>query len=233
MDTGSGLLFEVRHLEDPPRRMPGLWSFERAAWRAGYIRVAGVDEAGRGPLAGLVVAAAVVLPRDFDPSGVNDSKQLTPDEREIAYLKIVSQAVEYGVGVVDSCTIDQINILRASILAMTLAVESLRARPDLCLLDGLTARTFPYPQKPIIKGDGLSVSIAAASIIAKVTRDRLMVDLDCTYPGYGFARHKGYYTPEHIEALDRLGPCPQHRRSFRPCAEADIQKCLDLQPVAD
>lgn len=194
--------------------------------------MAGVDEAGRGPLAGPVVAAAVVLPRNFDPAGVNDSKQLTPEEREAAYARITREAV-YGVGIIESGLIDQINILKASIRAMTVAVQKLAERPDLCLLDGLTARTFPFPQKPIVKGDCLSVSIAAASIVAKVTRDRLMVEMDRVYPGYGFARHKGYYTPEHIDALGRLGPCPEHRRSFRPCAESEIQRCLELQPAAD
>ncbi len=207
-------------------RYPGLWSYERLAWRSGYRLLAGVDEAGRGPLAGPVVAAAVVLPCDFDPRGVRDSKAMTARERERSYRYIMDGCHAAGVAVVERAVIDEINILQASRLAMRLAVEDLGLRPELCLIDGLRVPGFPAPQWPIVKGDSLSVSIAAASIIAKVTRDRLMTEMDARYPGYGFARHKGYATVEHIQALRDLGACPEHRLSFHVHTEPEAKPCL-------
>lgn len=195
-----------------------MWSYERQAWRAGLRLVAGIDEAGRGPLAGPVVAAAVVLPSDFDPTGIADSKTLTAVQREQCYNRIWLEAHSVGVGVVDREIIDQINILRATHLAMLTAMEDLCLKPDFCLVDGLPVPYLPAPHKAVVRGDSLSVSIAAASIIAKVTRDRLMCQLDRIYPGYGFARHKGYGTVEHLSAMSDLGLSPEHRRSFKPCA---------------
>ncbi len=212
--------------------MPGLWTYEREAWRLGHRLVAGVDEAGRGPLAGPVVAAAVILPSDFDPHGVKDSKLLNAEEREHAFKRILLEAHAVGIGMVGPDIIDKINILQATRLAMAVAVEDLVIRPDVCLLDGPPVPHFPCFQKAIIKGDRLSVSIAAASIAAKVTRDRLMAELDIRYPGYGFAKHKGYATVEHLEALTKLGICPEHRKSFRPCASEQSEPCLVLDPNA-
>lgn len=212
----------------PAARMPGMWCYERAAWRQGFRLLAGVDEAGRGPLAGPVVAAAVILPCDFDPCGIADSKTLTPEQRDWAFARIVSQAHAYGIGVIDRTTIDKINILQASRLAMVVAIEDLGVRPNLCLVDGLPVPQIPCPHQAIVKGDSLSVSIAAASIVAKVTRDRLMLDIDRQYPGYGFARHKGYATVEHLRALDEYGTCPEHRLTFRPCAAQEMENCLIL-----
>lgn len=232
MDRVQGGLLQVpgKALWEPGA-MPGLWSYERAAWRAGYRSLAGVDEAGRGPLAGPVVAAAVILPSDFDPAGVRDSKTLSAAEREQAYPRIVAGCHAFGVAVINRGTIDRINILQASRLAMRVAVEDLHLRPDLCLIDGLSVPGFPFPQWAIVKGDSLSVSIAAASIVAKVTRDRLMVELDEQYPGYGFARHKGYATVEHIEALQRLGACPEHRTTFQSRARREAVACLVFDPA--
>ncbi len=226
---------ETQNLLEVPdvARMPGIWSFERMAWRAGYRLVAGVDEAGRGPLAGPVAAAAVILPADFDPRGIADSKTLTAAQREEAFARIQLEAHCVGVGVIGADVIDRINILEASRLAMRVAVEDLGVTPELCLVDGLPLPFFPHLHKAIVKGDSLSVSIAAASIVAKVTRDRLMMDLDRQYPGYGFARHKGYATVEHLRALADLGACPEHRRSFRPCAQEQPQQCVLLDVNAD
>ena len=213
--------------------VPGPWCFERAAWRLGFRLVAGVDEAGRGPLAGPVVAAAVILPADFDPAGVADSKTLTSQQRERACHHICLNAHCVGVGVVDREVIDQINILNAARLAMRMALEDMGVKPEICLVDGLPVPHLPCPQKAIIKGDALSVSIGAASIIAKVTRDRLMLEMDQRYPGYGFAKHKGYATVEHMEALAKLGTCPEHRRSFKPCAGEQGDNCLVFDGVSE
>jgi len=195
-----------------------LWFYEREAWNRGFAVVAGVDEVGVGTLAGPVVAAAVILPTDFDGRGVRDSKALTPTAREAVFDRIMSVA-RVGVGIVGPEVIDEINVLRASHTAMRLAIEELGTPPDFILVDGRRVDGFPVESQAIVKGDAKSVSIAAASVIAKVTRDRIMLDLDLLYPGYGFAGHKGYCTSEHLAALARCGPCPCHRKSFAPVAE--------------
>ena len=195
------------------------WTFEEQARADGYGVVAGVDEAGRGPLAGPVVAAAVILPKDFDPTGVNDSKKMTAAAREKMFARITSQALSYGVGIIGPEVIDEINILRATHCAMRAALNDLSAAFDYILVDGRTVPELPKPSRAIVKGDSKSVSIAAASIIAKVTRDRIMVEMDGLYPEYGFAGHKGYGSKLHMEAISRLGPCPCHRMSFSPISE--------------
>lgn len=200
--------------------------FEREAFAAGFQRVAGLDEAGRGPLAGPVVAACVVLPLlSGIPEvleGLTDSKQLSPRRRE-HFFRILHglPGVGIGVGRAGVAEIDRLNILRATHLAMARAAAALRPAADFLLVDGLPVRGLPAPSRAIVHGDALSLSIAAASVIAKVTRDRLMTAMDPRHPGYGFARHKGYGTAVHLEALRRLGPCPAHRRSFQPVADAD------------
>ncbi|MDD7409485.1 MAG: ribonuclease HII [Anaerovoracaceae bacterium] len=176
--------------------------------------IAGMDEVGRGPLAGPVVTAAVVLPRDFDLLGVNDSKKLTEKRREEMYKKIMDCAIEVNIGIRDNMEIDRVNILNATKEAMADAVNGLKKRPDVVLIDALTIEGTDVPQIGIVKGDAKSVSIAAASIIAKVTRDHMMIDYAEKYPGYAFENNKGYGTKAHYEGLDRLGPCPIHRRSF-------------------
>jgi len=205
-----------------------LLHYERQQWQRNVAFVAGVDEAGRGPLAGPVVAAAVV----FSPAcaeqeisgalvGLTDSKQLGESDREqyFAHLHTLSD-VDIGVGISEAPEIDEINILRATHVAMARAVSSLRRLPDHVLVDGRPVTGLPVASTAIVKGDSLSFSIAAASVVAKVTRDRMMVALDDRYPGYGFARHKGYGTAFHMQALLELGCCPAHRRSFRPVREA-------------
>jgi ribonuclease HII len=191
---------------------------EEALRRRG-LRVAGIDEAGRGPLAGPVVAAAVVFGHGTVIPGVDDSKKLTPDERNRLIDLITAESVAFGIGTVDSTVIDEINILNATFLAMDRAVAALGLRPGHLLIDGNLFRpgeaSSGIPYTTIIGGDGTCFSIAAASIVAKVTRDRMMEDFDRMYPGYGFARHKGYGTAGHREAMRRLGLCPIHRRSFR------------------
>jgi ribonuclease HII len=196
-----------------------LWYYEREALSRGYRTVAGIDEAGRGPLAGPVVAAAVVLPLSFDTDGIYDSKQISEKKREAAFEKIMNMAHCVGVGVVEPQVIDRINILQATYSAMRAAVGRLAVQPDFCLVDGYPIQGFEYPQNGIVDGDCKSVSIAAASIIAKVTRDRIMCEYDRIYPQYGFSRHKGYPTPEHIRMLSVHGVCEIHRRSFAPVSE--------------
>lgn len=197
---------------------------ERALLAKGVRGIAGVDEAGRGPLAGPVVAAAVVfsesvlrdgLPESLD--GLNDSKQLTPSQRERLFEALHELPdVRFGIAVVGPEEIDRVNILQATHRAMARAIAQLDPPPEHLLVDGLPVRSLAQPQTALVKGDSLSCSIAAASVLAKVTRDRLMVALDAVHPGYGFAQHKGYPTPAHLDALTRLGPCPVHRRSFAP-----------------
>jgi len=187
----------------------------------GYRLIAGVDEAGRGPLAGPVVAAAVILPLDSPALWLHmmrDSKQLAPAVRVRLYCKVVEHAVASATGVVSSAEVDSLGIGEASRLAMRLAVERLKPAPDFLLVDGYGLPSLTLPNKGVIKGDELCISIAAASILAKVTRDRLMIELDQQYPGYGFAQHKGYGTATHIQCLRELGPCAIHRRSFAPVA---------------
>ncbi len=195
-----------------------LMQFEREAAANGFRRIAGVDEAGRGPLAGPIVAAAVVLAERVE--GVNDSKQLTEAQREDLYGVLTEGAHDIGVAIIDADTIDRHGIQSANYAAMAQAAAALFPAPDFLLVDGFMIRGCPLPQKWIVKGDSRSASIAAASIVAKVTRDRIMNELDEQYPEYGFARHKGYGTREHLEVLARLGPCPFHRKSFAPLSEA-------------
>lgn len=196
--------------------------FEAEARRCGYRLVAGADEAGRGPLAGPVVAAAVILPRRCVLKGLNDSKQVAEDERERLYEEIAARALALAVGQASAPEIDRLNILEATRLAMGRAIQALPLQPDFLLTDALALPGLSVPQRPIIKGDGLSVSIAAASIIAKVTRDRLMLDYHRRFPRYNFRVHKGYPTPEHLRLLAELGPCDIHRRSFRPVLETVV-----------
>ena len=195
------------------------WHYEKRARSEGHSVIAGVDEAGRGPLAGPVVAAAVILPDGFDCAGICDSKAMTAASREAACDRILRQAKAVGTGTVGPETIDKINILRATHRAMRAALDDLGAAFDFILVDGLPVPDLPRPSISVVKGDSKSPSIMAASIVAKVTRDRIMTELDRLYPDYGFASHKGYCTPEHLAAIERCGPCPCHRRSFAPVAE--------------
>jgi len=180
----------------------------------GVNKLCGIDEAGRGPLVGPVVAAACILPRGFIPEGIDDSKKLTPKRRDALYGVITSAAEAYGVGIASAAEIDEYNILEATLLAMRRALNNLVVRPDYLLVDGNVFRGFDIPGSCLISGDAISPSVAAASIIAKVTRDRICLELDAKYPGYGIAKHKGYGTAAHMAALRELGPCPEHRRKF-------------------
>src|SRR5271165_825446 len=194
--------------------------FERELWQQGTTLVAGVDEAGRGPLAGPVVAGAVLFPHGWLATGLpsklrglNDSKQLSAEQREEYYEVLTSHPeICFGIAAVDRETIDRINILRATHQAMDLALAQLRPAPQHVLVDGSPVKTMRFPNTPLVKGDCRSYSIAAASVLAKVTRDRLMLEFDRRFPGYGFAEHKGYGTPQHLAAIAALGPCPIHRR---------------------
>ncbi len=196
--------------------MRGLWRIERELRAEGIAPIAGVDEAGRGPLAGPVVAAAVILPARCRLPGLNDSKALTAAARERLFALIQDRALSTGVAVVGARTVDRINILRASHRAMREALLQLDPAPALALVDGRPLPACPVPQRNVVHGDRLCASIAAASIIAKVTRDRIMEEVHARYPGYGFDRHKGYATPEHLACLSALGPCPEHRMTFAP-----------------
>jgi ribonuclease HII len=208
------------------QRLRHLFRFEQELWSTGITSIAGVDEAGMSPLAGPVVAGAVILPVGWRHVGVDDSKKLDADERTHLAIQIKANAVAYGVGIVSPEEIDRINIYRAGLLAMKRAVEALGVVPQHLFIDARKLDDVPIPQKSIIHGDALSFSIAAASIIAKTTRDAIMIAYDLEHPGYGFARHKGYPVPEHYAALDTLGACPIHRRSFAP-----VRKALGLDPV--
>jgi len=203
----------VRH-EKEMQRLESMYIYEREAFRQGLGFVAVMDEAGRGPLAGPVVAACVMLPRECLIEGVNDSKKLSPSKREKLYEIIMEKAISIGIGIVDEKTIDDINILNAAKMAMKKAVDQVSPVPELLLIDAVELRDVNIPQKAIIKGDSLSLSIAAASIIAKVTRDRMIDEADSKYPVYGFKNHKGYGTAQHIEAIKKYGICPIHRISF-------------------
>ena len=195
--------------------MNELWNYEHACFDEGFSLVCGVDEAGRGPLAGPVCAAAVILPPDLEIEGLNDSKKLTEKRREALYDIIIEKAVAYGIATASEQEIDGINILQATFLAMRRAVEQLSVKPEIALVDGNREPDFgDISVKTIIKGDSKSTNIAAASILAKVTRDRMMVALDAEYPQYGFAVHKGYGTQKHYAALREYGACPIHRRTF-------------------
>ena len=190
------------------------YRYEAQAWRTGLSRIAGVDEAGRGPLAGPVVAAAVVIAPDRRIKGLCDSKVLPAEKREALFAVIHERAVAIGVGVVDHLTIDRINILEATRVAMMQALAGLVVAPELVITDFVKLRECPCPQRNLVDGDARCATVAAASIVAKVTRDRLMCALDAEFPAYGFAKHKGYATADHIAAIDRHGLCPLHRRSF-------------------
>jgi len=200
------------------RRLTRLCAYEQPLWDEGVEWVGGVDEVGMAPLAGPVIAAAVILPRGIRILNVNDSKQLTPEEREELAPRIEAVAIAVGIGRAEVHEIDSINIYQAGLLALTRAVQALNPQPQHLLVDARRLKDLAMPQQPIIKGDAKSITIGAASIIAKVHRDALMARLDLEHPGYGFASHKGYPTPEHLEALERLGACPLHRRSFAPVA---------------
>jgi ribonuclease HII len=233
MDTRSG----ARALADAIRgrratnraegqRLRHLLRFETELWASGQKHVAGVDEAGMAPLAGPVVAAAVVLPCGYKLKGLDDSKKvLDPDKRSLLAEAVKRDAVAWGVGRAEVAEVDQLNIYHAGLLAMRRAVEALGMVPDFVLVDARRIPQCPAPQRGIIHGDALSASIAAASMIAKTTRDALMTVYDAEYPGYGFAVHKGYPTPQHEAALRSLGACPLHRRSFAP-----VRQALGLEP---
>jgi len=204
--------------------MPCDFTHENVLRRNGASLIAGIDEAGRGPLAGPVVAAAVILPPEFQHASLNDSKQLSEKQRELIYAELLAtDGIHWAVAIVETEEIDRINILRASHEAMRRAFFALAHLPEHVLIDGLPVHPFPCPQTALVKGDSLSLSIAAASVIAKVTRDRLMVEADAQYPHYGFAKHKGYGTAFHLEALSTHGPCPLHRRTFSPVAQCEFQ----------
>jgi ribonuclease HII len=202
--------------------MGALLRCERALWSIGVKLIAGVDEVGVGPLAGPVIAAAVVLPESVRERGVDDSKRLTALQREDLAQRIQTVALAIGIGRAEVEEIDRLNIYHAALLAMRRAVEALPLEPERILVDARTIPGLAPPQTPMIKGDQRSYSIAAASIIAKVTRDALMAELDATHPNYGFARHMGYATAEHLSALERYGPCPIHRRSFSPVRQPGL-----------
>lgn len=199
------------------RREAGLWGFERALRRRGFTRVAGADEAGRGAHAGPLAAAAVILPegRRGRVPGLADSKLLTHPAREAAYAEIVERAVAWSVVVMSCDEVDALGLHRCNVLALRRALWALQPRPDYVLTDGFPVAGLGVPGLAMWKGDSVAACIAAASVVAKVTRDRLMIAMDEEFPGYGFASHKGYATPEHKDALRRHGRCPQHRRSFR------------------
>ena len=203
--------------------MPCTLDREQSLFAQGICCIAGIDEAGRGPLAGPVVCAAVVLPLDIDLPGLDDSKKLTPRRREALYLRITSDArICWASAVVEAAEIDRLNILRATHAGMLRALQKLSPAPDHALIDGLPVSDFPIPQTALVGGDALSLSIAAASVIAKVERDRLMLEYDRLHPEYGFAKHKGYPTAEHFAKLRAYGPCPIHRRSFAPVAQSEL-----------
>lgn len=208
------------------QRLRKLLRYEQELWSAGIGHVAGVDEAGMSPLAGPVVAAAVILPPGCRIPGVDDSKKLDASRRERLAVEIRARAVAFGVGVVEADEIDRVNIYRAGLLAMLRAVRALGTEPEALLVDARRIPEVTMRQQAIIKGDAKSLSIAAASIVAKTTRDARMVELDAVYPGYGLAKHKGYPVAEHVAALEKLGPCPIHRRSFAP-----VRKVLGLEPL--
>ena len=193
--------------------------FERMYYDRGYQRIAGVDEVGRGPLAGPVLAAAVILPKEGIGEELFDSKKISPKKREDLCNLILSKALGVGIGTIGQEEIDLLNIFQATLKAMALAIESLPFPPDFILIDGPQGLSIPFPQKPIRKGDQLSNSIAAASIVAKVTRDRMMLEWHQRYPHYNFARHKGYGTKEHRRAIQKFGVCELHRKTFRGVKE--------------
>ena len=212
--------------ETESERLGKLLEKERELWQQGFLLIAGLDEAGRGPLAGPVMAAACILPARFDLPGLNDSKLLKPAEREALFVQIQEEALDFAVASASVEEIDRLNILEATKLAMLRSINRLKYRPHFLLIDALKL-AVDIPQLGIVGGDRLSASIAAASILAKVSRDRLMLAMHEEYPEYGFDRHKGYPTREHLQILQRLGPCPIHRSSFTPVKNS-LQKLAEL-----
>lgn len=204
----------IKFDEKEKRRLEQMMLFETKCIDEGYKHIAGIDEAGRGPLAGPVVAAAVILDPNVVIPGINDSKKLSEAKREFLYDEIYNKAISVGIGIVDEKTIDEINIKQATYMAMEIAINNLKVKPDCLLIDAEKLINVPIHQISIIKGDSLSISIAAASIIAKVTRDRILDEYDKKYPEYGFGKHKGYGTKQHIESIRNFGLLPIHRRSF-------------------
>src|SRR3954467_1227040 len=218
-DVAAKIWKRIHAAQAEGRRLSRLCAFEQPLWDAGLMLVGGVDEVGMAPLAGPVIAAAVILRPGTRIKGCNDSKQLTPEERDALEPEIRALAVAVGIGRAEVTEIDTVNIYRAGLLALKRAVLALDPQPQHLLIDARRLDGLPMPQQPIIKGDAKSITIGAASIVAKVHRDRLMAQLDAQYPGYGFADHKGYPTPDHLDALERLGACALHRRSFAPVAK--------------
>ena len=210
----------LAHRQGARRRV--LLRHERALWTQGLTHIAGVDEVGVGPLAGPLVAAAVILPRECELRGIDDSKKLLPARREKLKVQIEACAIAVGIGIVEVRDVERLNTYWASIEAMRRALAALAVSPEQVLVDARHIPDLGMPQLALIKGDACSYSIAAASIVAKVVRDEMMVALDGHYPAYGFARHMGYGTAEHLAALDRHGPCPAHRRSFLPVVQARL-----------
>src|SRR3954463_12329278 len=205
------------------------WKLEKAAAKYGFLRIAGCDEVGRGPMFGPVVAAAAILPLGCRITGLNDSKQLSEAKRNELDVIIRAKALAFAIAAIDVETIDRINIRKASLLAMRTAVQQLGIEPDYLLIDGCDTIDWPCPQESVIHGDGTSYSIAAASILAKVYRDRMLVELDAVYPGYGLPSHKGYCSAGHREALARLGPTPLHRKNWSPV----MQQMLDFETAVE
>ena len=193
-----------------------LKAYEKALYKEGYQYICGCDEAGRGPLVGPVVAGAVILPKDYELEGLTDSKKLSEKKRELFFTKIKEDALAYGIGIIDAKTIDEINIYEASRLAMKEAMSQLKIKPDYVLTDAMPIPNYPVEVKPIIHGDGLSLTIAAASVLAKVTRDHLMYELDKKYPEYEFKKHKGYPTKKHLELIQKYGVTKDYRFTYRP-----------------
>ncbi|MDD4503386.1 MAG: ribonuclease HII [Clostridiaceae bacterium] len=208
------MAIRIKFDDKEKERLLKMTEYESQCYEKGYKLIAGVDEVGRGPLAGPVVAAAVILGEGVIIPGVNDSKKLSEAKREFLYDEIKSKALCCSIGIVDEKIIDEVNILNATYLAMKKALEGLSERPEYILLDAVTLKDINIPQKSIIKGDSLSLSIAAASIIAKVERDRIVSDYDKIYPNFSFSKHKGYGTREHIECIKKYGLLPIHRKSF-------------------
>ncbi|MDR3563831.1 MAG: ribonuclease HII [Negativicutes bacterium] len=207
---------KTRTIPDEKQRLVALHHHENEFYTQGYRLIAGVDEAGRGPLAGPVVVAAVILPVECRIPGLNDSKKLSAKQRTTLYTSICSQAIAVQCTMIDAAQIDRVNIYQATLQGMYAVLAALRPSPDAALIDAMPLRNLTIPHLSLIHGDALSASIAAASIIAKVERDRFMEELDTQYPEYGFSQHKGYGTPAHLAALHQHGPCPIHRRSFSP-----------------
>jgi ribonuclease HII len=204
-------------------------SFERRAHQRGYRLIAGIDEAGRGPLAGPVVAAAVILPPDYENPEIKDSKKLTPRKRERLYEAIEHDALSTGLGVVEASVIDDVNVFQATLMAMKEAVSNLSIKPDYLIVDGSCCIFIPLPQEAVVKGDSRSISVASASIIAKVSRDSIMEIYHRQFPQYNFLKNKGYGTEEHREAIKKYGPCKIHRRSFSIRDKSPLQINAELE----